>query len=81
MVKNNIFGDYMFNTTIPIELIYALLPIVLLELALTIFALYDWFKQGAGLENRYIWLLVILLLNLIGPLLYFWKAPRDSLDI
>ena len=71
----------MFNTTIPIEVIYALIPIVLLELALTIFALYDWYKQGQGLENRYIWLIVILVLNLIGPILYFWKAPRDSLDI
>ena len=71
----------MFNTTIPIEVIYALIPIVLLELALTIFALYDWYKQGQGLENRYIWLIVILILNLIGPILYFWKAPRDSLDI
>ena len=51
------------------------------DTGLTIFALYDWYKQGQGLENRYIWLIVILVLNLIGPILYFWKAPRDSLDI
>lgn len=70
----------MLQTTIPIELIYALIPVILLELALTIYAIYDWIKQGSSLENRYVWLLVILAINIVGPLLYFWKAPRESLD-
>ena len=71
----------MLQTTIPTEIIIALIPVILLEFALLIYALIDWFKQGPGLENRYVWLLVILALNIIGPILYFWKAPRESLDI
>lgn len=67
--------------TIPMEFIIALIPIILLEIALMIYALYDWFKQGPELENRFIWLIVIVLISTIGPLFYFWKAPRDTLDI
>ncbi len=70
----------MLQTTIPIEFIIALIPVILLEFGLLIYALYDWFKQGPGLENRYIWLLIILAGNLVGPILYLWKAPRESLD-
>lgn len=66
--------------TIPTEVLIAIIPIVLLELALTLYALYDWFKQGSRLENRYVWLIVILIINLLGPLLYFWLAPRENLD-
>lgn len=68
------------QTTIPTEFLIALIPIAIFEFALTLYALYDWFKQGSKLESRYVWLLLILALNIIGPLLYFWKAPRENLD-
>ena len=68
------------QTTIPTEVLIAIIPIALFELVLTLYALYDWFKQGSKLESRYVWLLLILALNIIGPLLYFWKAPRENLD-
>ena len=70
----------MLQTSIPNEIIIALIPVILLQLVLTIYALYDWFKQGSRLENRYLWLILILAMSLVGPLLYFWKAPRESLD-
>lgn len=70
----------MPSTSIPTELLIAIIPIALLELALTIYALIDWIKQGSKLENRYLWLILILFINLIGPIVYFWKAPRESSD-
>lgn len=74
-------GENMLSQTISTEVLIALIPIVLIELALTLYALYDWFKQPK-LENRYIWLIIILVVGTIGPLLYFWKAPRgEKLDI
>ncbi len=71
----------MLSQTISTDILIALIPIILLELFLTLYALFDWIKQGSRLENRYIWLILILVINIIGPLFYFWKAPRDTLDI
>ena len=75
-----LIGDKMSNT-IHIEVIYAVLSIDIIELGLQLYALYDWIKQGSKLENRFVWLLVIFLLGIIGPIVYFWKAPRENLDI
>ena len=74
-------GEKMPSTSIPTELLIAIIPIALIELGLTIYALIDWLKQGSRLENIYLWLFLILFLNLIGSIIYFWKAPRESLDI
>lgn len=71
----------MLATTIPTELLLAFIPIVLVEFSLLLYALYDWIKQGVGLENRYIWLLLIFAISFLGPIIYFLKAPRDTLEI
>ena len=65
----------------PLALLIAVIPLLIVQLALMIYAAYDWNKQGSQLENRYIWLVLILVVNIIGPLVYFWKAPRDTLKI
>ena len=69
----------MLASTIPIEFLYALIPIALIQIVLELYALYDWLKQGSRLENRFVWLILIFVLGIIGPLIYFWKAPRESL--
>lgn len=63
------------------EMLMALVPIVLLQLSLTLYGLYDWLKQRENLENKFVWLIVIILISFIGPIVYFLMAPRESLDI
>ena len=48
-----------------------LLPILLLQLGLMAFALIDLSKRTATRGPRWAWILIIVLLNLFGPLLYF----------
>ncbi len=48
-----------------------LIPIALLQLALMIAALLDLRKQPVTRGPKWAWVLVIVLVNFIGPLLYF----------
>ena len=52
-------------------LILALLPIILLQIALQIYALYDLWKNRGAYQNIWIWVIVILVMGLLGPLVYF----------
>lgn len=54
------------------ELLLMLLPIILIQLTLMIVAVihilrHDNFKVG----NRALWLIIVIFINLIGPILYF----------
>ncbi len=54
------------------EIIIMLLPLIILQLSLMIISLvhiftHDHYKIG----NRLIWVLVVIFINLFGPILYF----------
>lgn len=59
-----------------VTLLLILIPVIILEIALLIFAYRDWRKQDLSMPNRNLWLVLIIVLNLIGPILYFLVAPR-----
>ncbi|MCD5325530.1 MULTISPECIES: PLDc N-terminal domain-containing protein [Pontibacillus] len=46
-------------------------PILVIEGILLIVALIDWVRTEQTNGPKWVWLLVIVLLNLIGPILYF----------
>ncbi len=54
-----------------------LIPIALLQLALMIAALLDLRKQPVTRGPKWAWVLVIVLVNFIGPLLYFVLAREE----
>jgi hypothetical protein len=60
-----------------------LIPLIILELGLLVFALVDLIrrKRVTG-NNKIVWILVIVLINLIGPIIYLAvgrkEAPIDS---
>ncbi len=47
------------------------IPIALLELGLMVFALMDLFRRANTRGPKWVWILVIVLVNLIGPIVYF----------
>lgn len=55
-----------------------LIPILIVELILLFAALYDWFKQPELRGPKWVWLLVILFINLIGPIIYFVVARKEE---
>lgn len=48
-----------------------LVPIFLLQLGLMIFALVDLIRRKRTKGPKWVWALVIVLINLIGPVIYF----------
>jgi hypothetical protein len=53
------------------EILPFLIPIALLQLALLVAALVDLARRERTRGPKWVWLLVILLVSLIGPILYF----------
>jgi hypothetical protein len=55
-----------------------LIPVVVIELILLVAALLDWLKRPVLRGNRWVWLVIILFVNLIGPIIYFLFARNDE---
>lgn len=54
------------------QLLITLLPLIILQFGLMIAALVHIFKhENYKIGNRIIWIFVVVLLNFIGPILYF----------
>ena len=55
-----------------------LVPILVIQLALLAFALLDLVKREHTRGPKWVWLLVILLVNFIGPIIYFVVGREDE---
>jgi hypothetical protein len=60
------------------RLLPLLIPLVLVQLGLMIFALIDLLKQPTLRGSKWLWLLIVIFVNIIGPILYFVLAKRDE---
>ena len=53
------------------QLLPFLIPIALLQLALMVVALIDLARRERTRGPKWLWVLIILFVNLIGPIVYF----------
>ncbi len=53
-----------------IELLPYLIPVIVLQYALAIIALVDVIRRERTRGPKWVWILVILFVNLIGPVVY-----------
>jgi hypothetical protein len=61
------------------KLILLLLPLVLIELGLIAFALVDLIKRKKVKGgNKWVWGIIIVLLNFIGPIIYFVLGREEE---
>ena len=61
----------MDNNGIDTSFILLLIPLILVEIGLTAFALYDLVKRKRVKgDNKWLWGVVIVLINIIGPIIY-----------
>lgn len=62
-----------------VDILPFLIPVIILEIALLVFALVDLFKrEHMSSNNRLIWALVIILINIIGPIIYLIFGRKES---
>lgn len=55
-----------------------LIPILLLQLALIVIALIDLARQPATRGPKWLWAIIIIVVNIIGPILYFVVGRRET---
>ncbi|NWO13138.1 PLD nuclease N-terminal domain-containing protein [Virgibacillus sp.] len=55
-----------------------LAPIIIIQLILVIVALIDWAKVKNTNGPKWLWLIIIIFLNMIGPILYFLFGRRHQ---
>jgi hypothetical protein len=55
-----------------------LIPVLLIQLALMIAALVDLIRRGQTRGPKWVWALVIVLVNFIGPIIYFVAGRKDE---
>lgn len=60
-----------------IQWIPFLIPIFLIQLALMIFALVDLTRRECTRGPKWIWLLIIVLVNIIGPVVYLLVGREE----
>ena len=60
------------------QLIPLLIPIALLQLGLMVAALIDLARREKTKGPKWVWVLVILLVSLFGPILYFVLGRQDE---
>lgn len=63
---------------ISLQLILLLLPVILLQFTLTIVAFYSWYQTEHFNGSKWVWLIVILALSIIGPIIYFIFGRKDA---
>ncbi len=54
-----------------------LIPVFILELGLMIAALVDLIKREKTKGPKWVWILVIVLVNLLGPIVYFLAGREE----
>lgn len=54
-----------------------LIPVIILELGLMVAALVDLVKREKTKGPKWVWILVIVFVNLFGPIVYF-QVGRDE---
>jgi hypothetical protein len=60
------------------EYLPLLLPLALIQLILIVVAIFDLRKRSRTRGPKWVWALVIIFVNFIGPLLYFVIAREDE---
>jgi hypothetical protein len=62
------------------QVIALLLPLVVIQLGLIIAALYDLEKEERRVRggSKLVWVLVIVFINVIGPIVYFTAGRQDT---
>ena len=68
------------DTTQIIKYIPLLIPVIVIELGLMIAALVDLIRRPQTRGPKWAWVLVIVLINFLGPIIYFIAGRKEDLE-
>jgi ABC-2 type transport system ATP-binding protein len=70
----------MSNSLDPQTIALLIIPFIVLELGLLLYALYDLFQEDRRVrgDSKILWAVIIAFVNMIGPLIYFFVGRDES---
>lgn len=70
----------MSSTALPIlkQLLPLLIPVLIIQIVLLVFALVDLAKQKVTRGPKWVWAVVIVFINILGPILYFVLGRKEE---
>ncbi len=62
-----------------VPLLPILIPLIAIQLVLLVLAIYDLFREDRHVRwfSKPVWACIIVLVNIVGPLLYFFAGRED----
>ncbi len=68
------------NATIDPTLLLLLVPVLVIQLGLLVWGLYDLTRPERRVkgDSKVVWALIIIFVNVIGPILYFVVGREES---
>jgi hypothetical protein len=60
------------------KLIPLLIPILLVQIALLVAAIIDLVRQPKTRGPKWVWVLVIVFVNIFGPIIYFFFGRKEE---
>ena len=62
-----------------ISLLPILIPLIVIQLLLLVLAIYDLFREDRRVRwfSKPVWACIIVLVNIVGPLVYFFVGRED----
>ncbi len=66
------------NLSLDLETIKLFAPLLIINALLIIICLFDIIKNKDNRENKILWLVVVLLINIVGPVLYLVLGSRTN---
>ncbi len=63
------------------ELLWLIIPLAILQFTIMLIALRNWYKKRGLLgQNKLLWLLIILFVNLFGPIIWLYYSYNTLIE-
>ncbi len=66
----------MNNTEFSVELLIALSPLIVIVYGLVAFCIVKIFKEGVANLNKWIWLAIVVIANLVGSIVFLMVGRK-----
>lgn len=66
----------MFDNMENLELIKLLLPLIMLQVGLSMYCIVDILRKGVRNLNKALWVFIVLFVNMLGPVIYLMAGRK-----
>lgn len=69
----------MFDNLLSTEALVAIIPLFLIQFSLVVYCVVNIFKYGVANLNKLVWIVIVIFVNLLGPIIYLMVGRRKDI--